>query len=352
MNFSEKDIDSFQKIFDIPAFMTPWLDRFFDDPEIELVLLLAEKPLTINEIAEKWTSNEIYRHPDKLQDLLERCYKRGIININDNDCFQPTDFHARFDLWALFEGWLDLPDQIRERLNTWELESYQKQHRDQINTLKKGEHRDPAQTWPEYLLLHEAEALVEKVAHIYLWPCNCRSMMGRCTNNVYTCIRFSNKRNIGWEISKPRAKKIMREANKAGLMQNGELCVALDGSISGAICNCCADCCFPHQLAEKANARKLWPLTRYLASHLVDRCTACGRCVKRCPFQAFFIEKAKPAKSSEVASDKKHKNIISFDKSLCRGCGVCSTGCPEEAIEMIRLDHVPCESTAQKLLYE
>ncbi len=352
MKLSEKDIDSFQKIFAIPGFMTPWLDRFFDDSEIELVLLLAQKPLTINEIAQKWTSNETYRHPDNLQDFLDRCYKRGIININDNDRFQPTDFHARFDIWAMFEGWLDLPDEIRERLNTWELEYYQMQHRDQINTLKKGEHRDPAQTWPEYLLLHEAEALVEKVAHIYLWPCNCRSMMGRCTKNVYTCIRFSNKRDIGWEISKTRAKKIIREANKAGLMQNGELSVAADGTITGAICNCCADCCFPHQLAEKANVRKLWPLTRYLASHLVDRCTACGRCVKRCPFQAFFIEKKKPAESSEIASDKKHKNKVSFDKSLCRGCGVCSTGCPENAIEMIRLDNLPCDSTAQRLLYE
>ena len=69
MKFSEKDIDSFKKIFAIPGFMTPWLDRFFDDSEIELVLLLAQKPLTINEIAEKWTSNETYRHPDNLQDF-------------------------------------------------------------------------------------------------------------------------------------------------------------------------------------------------------------------------------------------------------------------------------------------
>ena len=143
MKLSEKDIDSFQKIFAIPGFMTPWLDRFFDDSEIELVLLLAQKPLTINEIAEKWTSNETYRHPDKLQDFLDRCYKRGIININGNDRFQPTDFHARFDIWAMFEGWLDLPDEIRERLNTWELEYYQMQHRDQINTLNIVIRRNP-----------------------------------------------------------------------------------------------------------------------------------------------------------------------------------------------------------------
>jgi MinD superfamily P-loop ATPase len=36
-------------------------------------------------------------------------------------------------------------------------------------------------------------------------------------------------------------------------------------------------------------------------------------------------------------SIKKGKQIY-FNKDLCRGCGVCSTACPEEAIAMIPLD--------------
>lgn len=47
-------------------------------------------------------------------------------------------------------------------------------------------------------MLHEAEALLRRVAHVYLWPCNCRSMMGACRQSVYTCLRFSNDRDIGW----------------------------------------------------------------------------------------------------------------------------------------------------------
>ncbi len=30
-------------------------------------------------------------------------------------------------------------------------------------------------------------------------------MMGRCAKNVYTCLRFSNHRDAGWQISKFRA---------------------------------------------------------------------------------------------------------------------------------------------------
>ena len=62
-----------------------------------------------------------------------------------------------------------------------------------------------------------------------------------------------------------------------------------------------------------------------------DRCTACGRCIKRCSFQAFtFAEKNQAAKPQS--------RIIHFNQNLCRGCGVCSTGCPEKAIEMTGIE--------------
>jgi Pyruvate/2-oxoacid:ferredoxin oxidoreductase delta subunit len=178
-------------------------------------------------------------------------------------------------------------------------------------------------------LLHEAKALLDLATHIFLMPCNCRSMINKCTQSVYTCLRFENDRGLGWEISKSRAKEIVNFANIKGLMQSGEMGIADDGSISGAICNCCVDCCFPHKLAEHRNAQNLWPLSRYFARHLKDRCIVCGRCAKRCPFQAFTSEKSRASRAPKS---------IQFNANLCRGCGVCSTGCPEEAIEMMAIE--------------
>ena len=275
-----------------------------------------------------------------LKDLLDRSCKRGIVSRCEKDRFQAADFHERFDSWALFEGWMDLPDDIRNQLNTWELEDYSRRHENQVNTLKKGGDRDPSLIWPEYVLLPEAETLIDRADHIYLWPCNCRSMMGRCEKNIYTCLRFSNHRDAGWEISRSRAKEIIQKANKSGLMQNAEIAVNPDGALSGAICHCCADCCFPHQLAEQQGAAKLWPLTRYVAGHLVERCTSCGKCVRRCPFKAFTFEVTKKMLQSASGAAKQAKRSVFYNSSKCRGCGVCSTGCPEDAIEMIRLKHV------------
>ncbi|CAB1058660.1 hypothetical protein D1BOALGB6SA_3416 [Olavius sp. associated proteobacterium Delta 1] len=340
MQLSKSDMDRFREVCNIPDFIEPWLDRFFSNEEIILVLLVAEKPLRLGDIAERWPGVEHYRDLNHLQDFLNRSCQRGIVSRCDKDRFQSTDFHERFDSWALFEGRMDLPDDIRDQLNTWELESYIRQHANQVNTLKKGGYRDPSLIWPEYVLLPEAEALIDMTNHIYLWPCNCRSMMGRCTKNIYTCLRFSNHRDVGWEISKSRANGIIQKANKSGLMQNAEISLSQDGLISGAICNCCADCCFPHQLAQHLDAAKLWPLTRYVAGHLVKRCTGCGSCVKRCPFKAFAYGNSKNVLKRDSVGKKKEKRTVQFDSGLCRGCGVCSTGCPENAIEMIRLDHV------------
>jgi len=340
MQISKNDSDRFREIFNVPDFIEPWLDQFFTHEDIGLVLLLADRPLRIGEIAEQWTGTVYHRDLDLLQDFLDRSCKRGIVSRGAEDRYQAADFHERFDSWALFEGWMDLPDGIRDRLNAWELEDYRRRHVSQINTLKKGGDRDPSLIWPEYVLLPEAEALIDKADNIYLWPCNCRSMMGHCPKNVYTCLRFSNHRDVGWEISKSRAKEIIYKANKNGLMQNAEISLSPDGSISGAICNCCADCCFPHQLAEQLDAARLWPLTRYVAGHLAQRCTGCGRCVKRCPFKAFTFEDTKNMLQSASGAAKPAKRSVLYDSTKCRGCGVCSTGCPEDAIEMNRLDLV------------
>ena len=323
-------LQGFLRVFEIPEFVKPWIDRFFEEIEIDLVMRLANRPLSRKEINKAFLSRFKPDPSDANSDLTTRAYRKGIINLRDDNRFEPADFHARFDKWAMFEGWKDIPDEIRNQLNSWEFAHYEKQHANQITKLRRGQLRDQSLIYPEYILLHEAEALLDLAMHIYLMPCNCRSMMNKCTQSVYTCLRFENDRGVGWEISKSRAKKIVSLANKKGLMQNGEVGITDDGSISGAICNCCTDCCYPHKLAEHRNAQNLWPLSRYVARYLKDRCIACGRCVKRCPFQAFTSEKSRASKAQSKS--------IQFNENLCRGCGVCSTGCPEEAIEMTEIE--------------
>jgi len=323
----------------LPEFLFPWADRFYEPMEIELIGLLNGDALDADVIQNRWVASSGTSFPVDVKTFLERSYKRGVLDRDSQNRYRAADFHARYDIWALFESWQDVPDDIKYLLNQWELDFYQDQHRNLVEDLKHNRARDTAERWPEYLLLHEAEALIDSVGHVYLWPCNCRAMMANCQKPIYTCLRFSNNRDLGWEISKDRAKAIMREANRKGLMQSGEISVGPDGAIGGALCNCCADCCFPHLLAEKLHAEKLWPLTRSQARVDGAHCTACGRCVRRCPFEAITLHKADNGPDSAS---------ISIDAGLCRGCGICSTGCRDGAIFMVKLDGV--DSLFDKLM--
>ncbi|MCZ7665482.1 MAG: 4Fe-4S binding protein [Thermoleophilia bacterium] len=309
----------FIEVFGVPAFLAPWLDRFFEAADMPLAFALANGPLTADELRD--------RLPRMDPSEIERARRRGILDRGSDGLLSLAGFHARFEIWAIFEGWKDIPPEVRVALNQWELDTYQARKLPQIEALRAGREPDPGLENSEYLLLHEAEALLDEVERIYLWPCNCRSMMGACSKPVTTCIRFSNERGVGWEISRERAREVLRQANKAGLMQTGEV-VKVDGRVTGAICNCCADCCYPHLVSARLGAEKLWPRSRYLARRLIELCTACGRCARRCPFGAFV------AGTREAAETGAAQLEITFREELCRGCGVCAGGCPADAIVM------------------
>ncbi len=338
MSTQKDKIQRFCRVLKIPDFLKPWLDRFFENPEIDLVLTLEDNPLTAAEMAERIRGTTGTDITVNTSSFLERSWKRGIINQRSDGRYEPADLHTRYDVWAMFEGWKDIPEAIRDQLNDGEWEYSERHYQDSVNRMKKGQPRDPSEIYAEYILLHEGEALLDKVEHIYLLPCNCRSMKQGCRQSVYTCLRFDNYRNLGWEISPSRAKEIIQSANKKGLMQTAEVALTKEGVIGGAICNCCADCCVHPGLAERYDAIKVWPLTRYVARHLTDRCTACGRCVKRCPFRAFTAENIELDIQDNPHRKVNNRKKIHLNENLCRGCGVCSTGCPDEAIQMIPLD--------------
>lgn len=308
-----------------PDFLIPWLDRFYEPMEIDLLQALADKPLEKEQIRKVLPKSKIVEDDNNFDHFIERAWQRGVVRFIDDRRIALEDFHIRYEYWALFEAWKDLPSEIKDQLNEWELNHYITSHAQSAEDLKKGQQRDSNKIYPEYLLLNEVEALFKRIPEFYLWPCNCRAMMGSCRQSEYTCIRFSNDRGIGWEISREKAMDIVKEANKNGLMQSAELGLDKNGWITGALCNCCSDCCFPHQLSQRLNVQKYWPMSRYEARPPNEDCIKCGKCVRRCPFGIISQEK-------NIKEKKRLVPVIDVDQ--CRGCGVCATGCPEDAIKL------------------
>ena len=186
----DKNLNRLASCVGAPKFLLPWLDRFFEPGEIDLVLQLADRPATAAEIVKRFRgTKENKKSATEVNTMLDRAFRRGTLNRRADKRYEPADFHARYEIWALFEGWQDIPAKVRERLNKWEMAAYTKKHLRDITAVRKSK-RDPAVVCPEYVLLKEAEALLEKVDHVYLWPCNCRAMVAGCQKPVTTCLRF------------------------------------------------------------------------------------------------------------------------------------------------------------------
>jgi Pyruvate/2-oxoacid:ferredoxin oxidoreductase delta subunit len=297
-----------------PGFILPWLDRFYDEDDAELLRAAAGQSAPA-----AGADDRAARLADAGAARLERAVRRAVLDRDEAGAFAPADFHARLEIWAMFEGWKDVPLAVHRRLAGWDVDFYAAKIRPDVEATRDGHPGDSYEARYSYVLLDEAEAIVNAQDHIYLWPCDCRSIGSGCRKPMDVCLRFENDRGLGWEISRERAIDILRATDKAGLMHTAD--VQDDPADCSAICNCCTDCCYPHLAADRLGVTEAWPVRRYAAAIDMDLCTSCGRCGLRCPFEAIVCR-----------SDGRPE----YDRAVCRGCGLCATGCSPDAIRLLR----------------
>jgi ferredoxin len=319
--------------FRMPAFLLPWTVRFFEPGDLALIAVLAAGPRSAADV--------LLGLPDLTRAGLERARRRGIVDLpNDaSDTVALADFHARYEVWAIFEGWKDVPDDVAEQINEWELDAYAAAVGSDLAAIRRGTLRQGGEAGYSYLLLSEAEELIGRQTSVFLWPCNCRAMYRRCGKPVNVCLRFDNDRGLGWEISTERALDVLREADRAGLMHTAY--AGAGAPEAHGICNCCADCCFPHVAARRLGVAVLWPSRRHRAVVDAAACTLCGRCASRCPFGALVVQPADNGAAAgydlvaqQAGESQEKRRPLLFAAAECRGCGLCATGCPETAIDM------------------
>ena len=299
-----------------PDFILPWLQRLYEAGDADLLVALGDGPRTTADLAATLRLAD-----EDLRSMVARAHRRAVVNLNGDEV-SPASFYERSEIWALFKGWKDLPSEVHKALAEWWLADYTESVRAGLAKLRDGHPEPGGDADYAYLLLAEAEELVRGQEHVYLWPCDCRTLMGACDASIYNCLRFHNDRDLGWEISKERAIEILREADAEGLTHTDY--VGFGGySDPHAICNCCTDCCQPHLAAERLGVTDIWPRRRYVAHPVPDACTLCALCTERCPFGALTIHEGGGGDQELVLTS-----------ATCRGCGLCATGCPEDAIVM------------------
>lgn len=289
--------------FQVPDEAREYIDYFLTEQEKSFVEQIEKDEFDLTDIA--------LLVPEASEEFAASAYRRGIISLVDEEkqIYKLNNFYGRLDIFAVSETekYRSIPKEARKKIDDWYFEAYY-----------EGLDKDPAAlpTQDEILLVDEVCEFIDRQERpVYLNYCDCRSLSGDCGFPTRTCITYRNgmntfaHRGLSEQIDKERAKEIVRQADKAGLMHTVN---------PNGICNCCGDCCYLFRSQKRRKSGGFWPASSHIVSMDKDMCIACGKCIKRCHFGVF----------------EKNDGEIMVHKENCVGCGICATGCPKQALEM------------------
>ncbi|OCA98577.1 4Fe-4S binding protein [Clostridium beijerinckii] len=297
------DLQNFIKKFQIPEVAYPFINKIFTKEEIEFVDKMDKDTFTKKDIEKIIDENS--------DEFIKNSYRRGVISLVDEETstYKIANFYSRLDIFSISEQevYRSIPKEDQLAMDAWYFKAY-------YDVLDPDFSVRP--TEDEILPLNKVLEFIDTQDRpVYLNYCDCRSLRGECEKPTKTCITYRNgintfaHRGLSEEIDKERAKEIVKNADKEGLMHTVN---------SNGICNCCGDCCYLFRSQAKRNSSGFWPKTNQIIEFNSHNCIKCGACIKRCHFDVFT----------------KVDGIIKTDISKCVGCGICSNSCPTKALKL------------------
>jgi ferredoxin len=170
----------------------------------------------------------------------------------------------------------------------------------------------------------EAYFWIEKANSILCSFCYCRDTFKHCSTPLGVCLRISDVELFQSAdgkrarfVSIQKAKEIIDNSEKIGLIHLIAWCSYPQVY---AICNCCKCCCIAYQIWNKYRIESALQKGDMIANRDESICTDCGRCVKRCRFDALH---------------KLPNSEVEFNPDKCFGCGLCRQICENNAIRLV-----------------
>ncbi|MFC1474936.1 hypothetical protein ACFLQK_02715 [bacterium] len=176
---------------------------------------------------------------------------------------------------------------------------------------------------PDVLTYEKVEQMIDKANSVGLAHCACRESEENCDAPREACMLFDDTcdylvdRGFARHLTKEEMKQKLIEFDEAGLVH--QVNNAQDRLTF--ICNCCPCCCGLLRSQLEFGNPNVFNASGFVAECDTGECSQCGICVdERCPMEAIEMANEGPV----------------IDEAKCLGCGLCVTGCNDEAMKLVR----------------
>lgn len=329
----------FNRVFEVPPIMQPYVDLVADELEMKLVVGLGDGALTAEEVAEMMGLS-----PEDTDRILKKALLREIVYRKTRDglvTYAVAGFYLRLDILTSYEGenWASLPQWVRKGTSEWQLSEWIQLWTPELRQIIADPDRYVRMKNRDVLLLEEALELVEAAEYVCALACPCITTLLPGSPVVEGSVRLGERaratleRGQGRRLSREEARAHVIALDRAGLVHTGprswrEHDPDLEWISHG---NCHPSYSFPFRAGMRLGLAKQYPRAHHLAVIDWDQCTHCGLCIGRCPFGALWRDDT-PHKVHGVVA-----KLVKLDQEKCWGCGLCANTCPEAAITMVAL---------------
>ena len=175
--------------------------------------------------------------------------------------------------------------------------------------------------------VEEAEMILQLAGQISLVPCVCRMANKGVKENL--CMVFFQIPEDNWKLRHfdlekdiiplevVEAQQQVREFSNNGLVQT---VWTFNSPHIGAVCNCDYPYCTAVRFRRNTNVVQSLFKSEYIAQLDKEKCTNCRKCINKCQFGAMNFSTS--------------TNEVYINELTCFGCGVCRTGCTQDAITL------------------
>ena len=172
----------------------------------------------------------------------------------------------------------------------------------------------------------EIMGIIKRMPAVSIGYCYCRVKEKNCDNPIWTCIHIGTAKHLdelGRKISLKSStidevEQLLLKSDKLGLVH--QLLTAPNPNYVYVICNCCPCCCVMLRNAIDFNFHGSAMPSNFIITHNSDKCSNCGKCIKRCYFGSLTMK----------------KDTLIVNEEKCTGCGLCVNSCENDVLSLIQ----------------